>query len=119
MLIVKAHRIIRERPTYDLFTNNCQNFAKFLIETICGVVASQESIQDVLRRLDDEEMKRHWPKIPGAYPESSMGDTFISAFSQSFYTVEEDSYFSAYGESQSEDGEESIDIDINILRFFD
>ena len=81
---MKAQRIIEERPDYRLFSNNCQNFAQYLINAICSDVSCPETIASLLDRLfvpsGDEQVLR----IPGTYPPSLAS---LSMDTCSFHTA--------------------------------
>lgn len=70
-------------PNYHLFENNCQNFAKFLIDAITPGSLTPETIQNVLERWQTvpTPYKR---SFPGTYPTSHStqttdSETFITA----------------------------------------
>jgi hypothetical protein len=80
---VLAIRIIAERPNYHLFENNCQNFAKYLIEELCPGCLIPETIQSVLAQWQNASLQPR-DHIPGTYPASvitlsSENETFITA----------------------------------------
>lgn len=64
-------RIIQEHPEYRLFTANCQNFAQYLVRSICPTSSTlcPSTIRDVLERLFPPTSD-HGRPIPGAYPKS-------------------------------------------------
>jgi hypothetical protein len=63
-------RIIQEHPEYRLFTANCQNFAQYLVRSICPTSAlCPSTIRDVLERLFPPTSD-HGRPIPGTYPKS-------------------------------------------------
>jgi hypothetical protein len=63
-------RIIQEHPEYRLFTANCQNFAQYLVRSICPTsTLCPSTIRDVLERLFPPTSD-HGRPIPGAYPRS-------------------------------------------------
>lgn len=84
-----ALRIIKEHPDYHLFENNCQNFAKYLLESLCPSVSIPETIQNILERLQDFSTQI---SLPGAYPPSS-----ISTYETSFVTASETTWVTASG----------------------
>jgi ankyrin repeat protein len=70
---ISAIRIVDERPDYRLFENNCQNFAKYLLERICPGVAIPDTIQMVLERLKNAiSPDAKTGKLPGTYPRSTV-----------------------------------------------
>jgi hypothetical protein len=64
-----ALRIVKERPDYELFENNCQNFARYLVEKISPGSFCPNTIKHVLEewRILATDSKR---RLPGAYPNS-------------------------------------------------
>ena len=89
--------ILSAHPNYKLFTNNCQNFAKYLIEEICNVPLTVETIEQVLNNLYDPKNREQPPLyFPGSYPHSmsapSESGEFITAFSTSLKTACETSF---------------------------
>lgn len=60
-----------ERPDYRLFENNCQNFAKYLLEVVCPGAARPETIQSVLIRLQTINQNIS-QRLPGTYPSSKL-----------------------------------------------
>ena len=101
-LKIAALDIIRFNPTYHLYKNNCQNFAKFLVEAICNTHVSLETIQDVLESLyNPKDMAPPPAYFPGSYPPSISMRTrseFFTAGSTFFQTAEETSFHTAPAE---------------------
>jgi hypothetical protein len=62
-----ADEEIRDRPDYYVIQNNCQNFARYLLEKLCPTAPVPDTIQAVL----DQMTKRYTCSIrlPGSYPE--------------------------------------------------
>jgi len=79
-------RITEQRPTYQLFENNCQNFAKYLVEFMCPGCLTPDTIQTVLQRWQDSTVQPGH-RIPGAYPVSAL--TIISSPDRTFVTAAE------------------------------
>ena len=64
-------RIIQEHPEYRLFTANCQNFAQYLVRSICPTsTLCPSTIRDVLERLFPPTSDHEPAPIPGTYPKS-------------------------------------------------
>ena len=65
-------KILVKYPDYSLFTNNCQNFGKYLIKTIClsGDEICPPTIQDMLEPPHTQRHKEVGLQLPGAYPQS-------------------------------------------------
>lgn len=67
-----------------LFENNCQNFVKYLFETICAEPFPLLTIKNLFER-QIRDGSQYMPRLPGAYPSSIMGtsvsdlETFYSA----------------------------------------
>lgn len=93
---IVALRIVRERPNYELFENNCQNFVTFLLNVLCPGVLIPETIQCVLERLRDivTLTTNNKTSLPGAYPLSNISISFNSSVTSSA-----ESWFSASGET--------------------
>lgn len=81
-----AIRITEERPNYQLFENNCQNFAKYLIEFMCPACLTPDTILTVLQRWQDSTIEPS-NRIPGAYPASVA--TISSSHNLTFVTAAE------------------------------
>src|SRR5271170_3368973 len=79
-------RITEQRPTYQLFENNCQNFAKYLIEFMCPGCLTPDTIQVVLQRWQDGTVQPSG-RIPGAYPPPVV--TILSSPDRTFVTAAE------------------------------
>lgn len=64
-----ALRILRERPDYESFENNCQNFTKYLVESISPGSFSHKTIRQVLDRWQvlADDAREHFP---GTYADS-------------------------------------------------
>jgi ankyrin repeat protein len=81
--------------------NNCQNFAKYLLETICPDARIPDTIQTVLLRFQElvSTINTNRRTIPGAYPQSITSDdcnSFITASGgTSWYTPTETSWVTA------------------------
>jgi len=96
----KASEFLSQRPNYHLVYNNCQEFAKSLVETICGVVVNIDTIEDVLERLY-KPVQLENQQFPGTYPRSIRTGTIrteyrtaSSGFTTSLYTAEDVAYYS-------------------------
>lgn len=64
-----ALRIIKSRPDYKLYENNCQNFAKYLVETISPGSFCPDTIQSYMEQwLATSTSSKTY--LPGAYPRS-------------------------------------------------
>lgn len=66
-----AARIITTRPEYHLFTNNCQNFCKYLVEAVCpDSRLCPATIRDILSRpfLPIDRRIVEVSYLPGHYP---------------------------------------------------
>jgi len=81
-----AMRITKERPTYELFENNCQNFAKYLVELMCPGCLTPDTILTVLQRWQDSTVEPSG-RIPGMYPASVI--TILSSPDRTFVTAAE------------------------------
>jgi len=81
-----ALRIVRERPDYDLFENNCQNFVSYLAEEICPGSCLPNTFKHVFEECTTLATlsKR---RLPGAYPNSSLSTTTESGM---YFTARED-----------------------------
>jgi len=114
-----AH-IIRLSPTYHLYRNNCQNFAKELVESICNIHLTVETINEALESLYDPRSQNSPPAyFPGSWrqTESTSGE-YITAFSRTFDTALETSYHSAESSSVSSENpstwvsDQLVDLDL-------
>ena len=85
----QAVSIVNQRPKYSLINNNCQNFAKYLIEAISMVHLDTQTLEDVISSLVDTASSSR-VRLPGTYPESSAS----TGTSQEFSTAQ--SNFSSY-----------------------
>jgi hypothetical protein len=86
---------VEERPDYSLFENNCQNFVKYLHQTVCPSASIPATIQNVLERL---QTSRQRLSLPGAYPASiSSTDrvSFVTASGTSWVTASGDTWVTA------------------------
>ena len=81
-----AMRITKERPNYELFENNCQNFAKYLVELMCPGCLTPDTIQIVLQRWQNCTVQPTG-RIPGAYSASLV--TIVSSPDRTFVTAKE------------------------------
>ena len=94
-----AIRIIDVHPDYDIFENNCQNFAKYLLEAICPDAPIPQTIADVLQRLQNIEcLTEISGTLPGAYPLSvspTDDDSFVTASSTYWFTATATSWITA------------------------
>ena len=61
--------IIKNRPDYGLFENNCQNFVRFLAEAISPDVNVWNSVEFIHKQVSNVE-HASLPSLPGAYPKS-------------------------------------------------
>lgn len=66
-----AAKIIKEQPDYSFYENNCQKFAKYLVEAICPVSVYPETIHNFLRKwLNSGGHPEARTTLPGTYPTS-------------------------------------------------
>ena len=92
-----------ERPNYHLVYNNCQDFAKSLAETICGVTVNVDTIEDVLERLYRPTLiQPDTQQFPGTYPRSISSRTIRTEYrtassgsTTSLYTAEDLTFHTA------------------------
>jgi len=89
----KAHvialRIIKERPHYRFIENNCQNFGRYLIETISPNSLCPKTFQSILQGLlkaPSNNPEAH-AKLPRAYPSSLASDTESGIYYTAFESV--------------------------------
>lgn len=61
--------IIKSRPDYGLFENNCQNFVRFLAEAISPDVNVWSSVEFIHKQVSTVQ-HAILPSLPGAYPKS-------------------------------------------------
>lgn len=85
-----------ERPDYLLFSNNCQNFAKYLIEVLCPDALLPDTIRDILEHLFNPTPLQ-WRyrldlDLPGAYP---ISITSSSIETRTFESASSDLWMSA------------------------
>ena len=109
-----AIEIVTRYPDYRLFTNNCQNFVKYLLEALCPDAPIPNTIESVLFGLQEISCGI----IPGAYPPSSIlsadCDSFVTASGTSWWTATETSCLTAANyslitmENISQYGEDAI-----------
>lgn len=64
-----ASRIVKDRPDYELFENNCQNFSKYLVDAISPGSFCVETIKDMLDQWLDLPVTPPG-QLPGTYPKS-------------------------------------------------
>jgi hypothetical protein len=83
-----ALRIIKERPDYRFIENNCQNFGRYLIETISPNSLCPETIQTILQGfLKTPNNPEVHARLPGAYPRSLTSDTESGTYYTAFESV--------------------------------
>ena len=95
---LEALQIINTHPDYRLFENNCQNFAKYLLETICPDASIPQTITEVLQGLQNIRNVTPLTAIPGAYPcsiASADNDSFETASGTYWFTTTETSWITA------------------------
>lgn len=83
--LIPPARIIRDNPQYDLFTANCQNFAQYLVHSIClpPCTLCPRTIRDTLTRpFPPPPRNAAGGPIPGTYPQSG-----VSIRTESFETA--------------------------------
>lgn len=98
-----AARIIKERPDYSLFENNCQNFAKYLVEAISPASKYPETIHNFLQKwVPPAGHSEASTQLPGTYPSSP---TTTEPQSESYYSASEDTWTSDLESLNSTDGE--------------
>lgn len=91
-----AAKVIVDHPDYYLFTDNCQNFARYLAERLCPGTLCPQTIQDVLSQLFNVSAPSS--SLPGRYPESLMScdSARVTAASEGLYwTPSENTYITA------------------------
>jgi len=81
-----ALRIVEQRPDYKLFENNCQNFARYLVEEISPGSFCPNTIKHVLEEWTTlaTDPKR---RLPGAYPNSIISTITYSGM---YFTAREE-----------------------------
>ena len=86
---ILASEITKQYPNYDGYTNNCQNFVRYLLNYACPDCNAPATIQDKVRFLLGELDPGHLGegRIPGTYPVSS--GVLSSGESVSWYTAPE------------------------------
>src|SRR5438105_2436997 len=91
-------RIIKEYPNYELFHNNCQNFVKYLLESLCPEADIPDTIQVVLQRLRDTFIAAadEQRTLPGGYP-CSLKSTGTLSFQGSLLTDTGETWYTASG----------------------
>jgi hypothetical protein len=72
-----AALIIQRHPDYSLFNDNCQNFARYLVKSICQnsmcPAPFNHYVSNVLSRLLAPSYAKV-VRLPGTYPESILSD---------------------------------------------
>jgi len=100
----QAVKITKERPDYDLFENNCQNFARYLVEEICPGSFCPATIQNVLVRwrifsaYSQTQLPRRYPPQALESLQTNSSDSqmsFVTATSCGYETATESSWISA------------------------
>src|SRR5271155_1658919 len=86
LALIAAIRITETKPNYQLFENNCQNFAKYLIEFMCPECLTPDTIQTLLQRWQDSTVQPSG-RIPGTYPASVV--TILSSPDRTYVTANE------------------------------
>ena len=102
-----------EHPDFRLFENNCQNFVKFLLGSLCPGASVPDTVKDISQRLLDITTVAHTYRdlLPGAYPASiasststsyltATGTTWLTASGDEWVTAVE--YFSSQNSSYSQ-----------------
>jgi len=91
--LIAALRIVLKHSDYHLFENNCQNFARYLVEKISPGSCCPKTIKDVLEEwtaaailATDHDSDR---QLPGAWPPSTPS---TSTESGTYFTAQEDTY---------------------------
>jgi len=96
-----ANKIVTRYPDYHLFTNNCQNFVKYLLEALCSIAPIPNTIETVLFGLQEISLnlKGTCGIIPRTYLQSSIlsgdCDSFVTASGTSWWTATETSWLTA------------------------
>jgi ankyrin repeat protein len=87
-----ATHIVDTRPDYHVIHNNCQNFATYLLETLCPGAPIPDTIAKVLQGMVEQfNHPPSFPPMPGTYPESTIPET------NSYVTASETSWWTAGG----------------------
>jgi hypothetical protein len=109
---VAAAEIIRFNPTYHLYRNNCQNFAKELIESLCKIHLTVETINEALESLYDPRYLKQPPAyFPGSWRSvETESAEFVTAFSRTFDTAAETSFHSAQSSVTASDNPSNWDV---------
>ena len=95
----QAVSISKERPKYNLINNNCQNFAKYLIEAISLAHLDTQTLEDIVAGLFDTASSST-VRLPETYPESSNIDTCQELMTPrstftSYHTAEQTPFYTA------------------------
>lgn len=95
--VIVAAGIVKERPDYRLFENNCQNFVTYLLAIICPDAAIPDTIQTVLQRLQDisNTVSSHGSILPGTYPASISTTSFTVSSGTTWFTASSSSWVTA------------------------
>ena len=77
---LSAIPIVKTYLDYDNFENNCQNFAKYLLEIICPDSQITQTIVEILQGLQNiENLMEQFGTLPQAYPQSINDYSFKTA----------------------------------------
>jgi hypothetical protein len=80
-----ALRIVKDKPDYELFENNCQNFSKYLVDAISPGSFCVDTIKDMLDRWLDPAVIP-LGRLPGTYPRSVCSS---STETRTYFTASE------------------------------
>src|SRR2546423_14378791 len=90
-----AFRISTTYKNYHGYTNNCQNFVRYMLEYVCPEASAPETIKELVERLSKcffwvcpSTPEITFKGIPGAYPRSSSGSNRRSSDRWSYLTSE-------------------------------
>ena len=88
---------MKERPNYELFENNCQNFVTFLVDVLCPGAVIPETFQRILERLRDlvTVTTNNIRSLPGAYPLSNTSISLSVTSSESWITASDETWITA------------------------
>ena len=81
-------RIVKERPDYELFENNCQNFARYLVEELSPGSFCPRTIKHVFDDWISLATNTTQRGLPGAYPRTATSRTTES---EMYFTARESS----------------------------
>lgn len=112
--LILAVRITNEYPEYALYDNNCQNFAKYLVESITVRSLSSETIEESISRWLNALVPPRFVTLrttPG-YSPTATSMSFHTASEISVYTASESIWFSAVESIQANSILSDVDCDI-------